>query len=489
MDEGLESLDASLPSTLGIFPGLCVTGRYVLSRNTHRHSGNGLKAFALPDGRVAIAVADVGGHGPAASTAVVRLMAVLRGHLETGADVAQSLQAVERYAKRSPSGTGATMAVALISQGDGTAEVGTAGHCPPLVLTADGAVQDVDLPPSRPLGLDGQASVTHLRLEVGDCLVMNTDGLLTARSGAVRDGCVRLRQVLEKLGRSEVTGPAHGDDVAEQVLSTMQQPDGFVDDVALLVAQRCAPPPPFHFLAEAEQGQPARAVAFFSAWLDTLAVGLLDHVALRGALSEITDNVVHHAYRRQAQGTFEVEASLTVEGVVQVSVRDSGRWHPQDGGGRGLVVAGGLVESLQLHRDDDGTEAVLRQTVGRPVPLLRSHASDPLTGEPVDDGPFIAPMSTEEGPGVLRVRGAVSAFEAEELHEVVHEVTLSGTQSATVDLSQVTRLSGPAVRVLFDYYDRATSSGVDFRVVAPEGSPADQVLTQSALPHENFAAG
>lgn len=483
MDDGLESLDASLPSTLGIYPGLCVTGRYVLSRNTQRHSGSGLKAFALPDGRVALAVADVGQHGPAATTATVRLMAVLRGHLETGADVAQALLAVERYAARSPSGAGATMAVALVSQGDGTAEVGTAGHFAPLVLTADGDVHEVSLAPSRPLGLRGGASVTKISLEVGDTLVMSTDGLLTARSGGVRDGCQQLRQVLEKLGRTERSGPAHGDHVAQHVLEAMQKPHGFVDDVALLVAQRCSPPAPFHFVAESEQGEPARAVAFFSSWLDSLGVGLLDHVALRGALSEITDNVVHHAYRNQVTGTFEVEASLTVEGVVQVRVRDSGRWHPQAGGGRRLVVAGGLVESLELHRDADGTEAVLCQTVGRPVPMLRSQEADPLTGTPLDHGPWVEPMTIDEEPGTLRVRGAVGAWEAEDLQETVHELTLSGTQSATVDLSGVSRLSGPAVRVLFDYYDRASSSGVDFAVVAREGTPADQVLTRADLPH------
>jgi anti-anti-sigma regulatory factor len=97
-------------------------------------------------------------------------------------------------------------------------------------------------------------------------------------------------------------------------------------------------------------------------------------------------------------------------------------------------------------------------------------------------------MTTHESPRHLDVSGVIGEDDSEELRDALHEVTLAGTRDATVDLSGVTRLSGPAVRVLFDYRRRAAGSGAELTVVAEAGSAAQQVLAQVDLPHAFGAA-
>lgn len=484
MTKDLDALDAMLPSSLGVFPGLCLTGRYVLSRDTERHRGNGLKAFSMPDGRIAAAVADTGLHGATAATSAVRLLAVLRGQLESGASLQQALGSVDRYASRSSSEAGATMVVALVDPDDGTAEIATVGHQPPLVL-GQGEVEQVDLQPSRPLGLGGEVSTTELTLDVGDAILLHTDGLLTSRSGAPDRGTEELLDILRTAEIRRPPGPMYCDTVADRVLGELQHPDGFLDDVALLVLQRREPPAPFRFTGRTEPGQDTDLTTAFGNWLDALGVGLLDHVTLGGALREVVASVMEHARGASSTDELEVEAALAADATVDVWVRDRNRWRAEDGErGHGLVVAGGLVDHLRLHHHADGTDVVLQQPIGRPVPLLRSVTVDPASGRALPSIPALSDMTVEVRPGHASIAGAVGSDDVDAFRETIHEATLAGTLAATVDLQHVTRLSGPAVRVLFEYLERAAESVVPFTVMAGTGSAAGQVMRLAAMPHD-----
>jgi anti-anti-sigma regulatory factor/anti-sigma regulatory factor (Ser/Thr protein kinase) len=278
----------------------------------------------------------------------------------------------------------------------------------------------------------------------------------------------------------------YGDAVAEHVLGRMQHPNGFVDDVALLIVQRRTPPEPFHMSGRAEDDEDARVLTRFGQWLDALGVGLLDHVALGGALREVLASVMSHAEReRHGDRRFAVEATLGTDAVVRLRVSDSNRWRAEDGArGPGLVVAGGLVDHLRLHHTADGTDVIMEQAIGRPVPLLQSQAVDSGTGRPVPDLTGPSDLAVSVGAGHAEVAGAIGVDEIEAFRETVHEATLAGTLPATIDLGGVTRLGGPAVRVLFEYLERANESGVSFRVVVDPGSAADHFLTQTDMPHE-----
>ena len=61
--------------------------------------------------------------------------------------------------------------------------ISRAGHPPPLVVRADGSVEEVG-PPGRALGVfpDAELKDTHMRLVPGETLVFYTDGVTEARA-------------------------------------------------------------------------------------------------------------------------------------------------------------------------------------------------------------------------------------------------------------------------------------------------------------------
>lgn len=120
-------------------------------------------------------------------------------------------------------------------------EAGSAGHPPPLLVTAAGDVRPL---PCRGtlLGTFDQIRVepAQLSLDVGDALVMYTDGVIEARRGREEFGEERLMAVLALAARGEATEIAGA--VEEAVLSFQ---DGVArDDIAVVVIQAVPPEQP-----------------------------------------------------------------------------------------------------------------------------------------------------------------------------------------------------------------------------------------------------
>ena len=59
---------------------------------------------------------------------------------------------------------------------------------------------------------------------------------------------------------------------------------------------------------------------------------------------------------------------LHADGLVTLTVRDTGRWRAPRGTnrGRGLKIIAAAVDELDLHTTDAGTEVVMRRRLGRP---------------------------------------------------------------------------------------------------------------------------
>ena len=101
-----------------------------------------------------------------------------------------------------------------------------AGHVPPVVMDAHGAVV-LEGDPEPPLGLAGARSVSEYRLPYGAALVLCTDGLIERRRGSLDHGLAVLRSVLA--GR-----PVAGT-TATRVLQAMVDELGPVDDDVTVV--------------------------------------------------------------------------------------------------------------------------------------------------------------------------------------------------------------------------------------------------------------
>ncbi|HZH22065.1 MAG TPA: PP2C family protein-serine/threonine phosphatase, partial [Geodermatophilus sp.] len=118
----------------------------------------------------------------------------------------------------------------------------SAGHLPPLLVTADGSARLLDGAPDRVLGLDVPESTPrrdHLgTLSTGETLLLYTDGLVERRGEDLDVGLQRLVDTVAELGGMPL------DELCDQVLRRM--PTDGDDDVAVIAVRVCprgTPPP------------------------------------------------------------------------------------------------------------------------------------------------------------------------------------------------------------------------------------------------------
>lgn len=484
-DGQFEAIDAALPGTLPVLPRAVVSGTYVLSGAGRSPRGDGFRAFPLSGGRLAAAVCDSRGHGLAATDATARLLAVLRSSLELGAHAGGALRAVDTYAAMSPATRGSTMALCLVDLADGTVEVASAGQSAPSLSALDGGVRTLAVPASSPLGLTGEVGTATHVMTPGSVLTLHTSGLLSARGRASRQAVSHLRRLLGEatVAMEGPPGPEGLDRTCHSVVEQMQRPGGFRDDVAVLMVARRTAPEHFARHLPARPGDLHRTVRALDDWLGAVGAGLLDRIALRQAVLEVGTNVVRHAYATTAtdgSGEFTVRAELLAAGTLEVEVTDTGRWrHPEGGEGRGLVLAAGLVDELLLHREPGGTRVVLRQALGRPVPLYGAVVVDPGVPDTRAEDVFTC---WDDGTA-LHVAGAVSHEAAEAFAALVHERSRAGTAECLLDLDAVTHLGGDGVLVLHDAVRRASTCGGSLTVRCGPTTPARLVLDQVGLAH------
>jgi hypothetical protein len=136
--------------------------------------------ITLPDGRVALVLADVSGHGlgPALLAALCR--SYLRAALAQHEDLGQALNLVNSLLSEDlPDGWFITTVVAVLNAEEGSVQLISAGHGPNLLFHALDSRFDAfpaDAPPlgvlkALPLGVG-----RRFKLEVGDLLVLVSDG-------------------------------------------------------------------------------------------------------------------------------------------------------------------------------------------------------------------------------------------------------------------------------------------------------------------------
>lgn len=106
----------------------------------------------------------------------------------------------------------------------------------------------------------------------------------------------------------------------------------------------------------------------------------LDDVVL--AVHEAVSNSIEHGYGGIDAGDVVVVGTRHLDGETQrarIVVRDDGRWRPpRDPGyrGRGLPVMRGCMSHVDVRPGPGGTEV---EMLSRPVPVVRSRTSTPLT--------------------------------------------------------------------------------------------------------------
>ena len=101
------------------------------------------------------------------------------------------------------------------------------------------------------------------------------------------------------------------------------------------------------------------------------------------------------------------------------------------------------------------------------------------------DGATWTPVLEVPGTGEHRVRvdGPITALTAEGLAKDLQRLSRNGTRGLVVDLTGVTVLASAGVAALQHAIRRGRDHDRELRLYAPPRSPAQHVLTLTALPH------
>ncbi|WP_229858527.1 PP2C family protein-serine/threonine phosphatase, partial [Streptomyces poonensis] len=150
--------------------------------------GDWYDAVVLPSKQVLLSVGDVAGHGIEAATSMVVLRNALRGLAVTGAGPAQLLSWLNNVAHHLTNSVTATAICALYDPSTRVLRWARAGHLPP-VLVREG--QAATLPMLKGLLLGAVSDVAYqeaeVRLDIGDTLLMYTDGLVERRDRSMEE--------------------------------------------------------------------------------------------------------------------------------------------------------------------------------------------------------------------------------------------------------------------------------------------------------------
>lgn len=223
---------ALLPERIPTVPGLAVAVRYRAGAGDVQVGGDWYDVFRLPDGSVALTVGDVAGHDLAAAGTMGRLRAQVRACAHAVNRPGPALAALDRLVHAAEEEDLATVVLAVWRPGADALAVAAAGHPPPLVVDADGA-RFVPTSAGPPIGADvTPASYPEQRVSIptgGATLVFYSDGLVERRDRSMEEGMAELR--------ATATGRLDPHDLADDLVAQLEPPQGWEDDVALLVCR------------------------------------------------------------------------------------------------------------------------------------------------------------------------------------------------------------------------------------------------------------
>lgn len=162
------------------FPAIDGVAGSVASVPALHVGGDFYDVITLPGGRVGVMVGDVAGKGVPGALFGARLMSDVRYQALLHDDVAKTLITVNDIVnERVTRGMFVTFCYAVLDPATGHVSYGNAGHLPPVVRRADGALEEFHDPSGLPLGVfSGQNyEAGELTLGKGETMLILSDGL------------------------------------------------------------------------------------------------------------------------------------------------------------------------------------------------------------------------------------------------------------------------------------------------------------------------
>ena len=232
---------AIMPAAAAVIPGLEIGASYRQAGMTQQIGGDWYDAMALPGQRAYLAVGDVVGHGVTAAEDMTQLRNAGRTLAIAGYQPASILEELARVTDWATSGKFATVAAAIIEPDVSLITYATAGHPPILIRRAKTGTVEI-LPPAEgpALCLPGdhdfpQYTQGQTGFDVGDIMLMYTDGLIERRGEDLEEGIARAAERLQ----AWQPGAPLGSFCDELIASLAAEPQ--LDDMCVLAVSRPGP--------------------------------------------------------------------------------------------------------------------------------------------------------------------------------------------------------------------------------------------------------
>ena len=319
--------------------------------------GDWYDIVALPSNKIAVVTGDCVGRGLAAAVVMSQLRSASRALLLQNTTAARVLEGLDAVAGRIPGAMCTTVCISIIDPVTGEMSSSSAGHMPVLWSSPDGAHGDVNTGRSVPLaavpGVHRPESFTVLA--PGATIVWYTDGLVERRGLAIDDGISNLTTMLR------TSANRTPDVLADRILSWMRPPDGYDDDIAMVIYRQ--PPKPMHLDMKALPESLALIRRELTDWLriGNLTAAKVSDIVL--AVAEAATNAIEHAYRNMPAGRVSVDVRAAGRDVV-ITIRDRGSWQTpaRDSGrrGRGIKLIRALTDEAEISSDESGTVVTMR---------------------------------------------------------------------------------------------------------------------------------
>lgn len=478
---------ALLAATVPIVPGADVAAEYLVAAEDTAAGGDWFDALPL-GGHLVLVVGDVVGHGVEAAAVMSQLRTALRMQLTAGLSITEALEAVDRFHEQVPGSKSATICVGALNFSTGEFQYCTAGHPPPLVVTADAGSRYLEPSGGGPLGSGNGFPVRSEPIDVGHAVLLYSDGLIERPGRPLAASTTEFAELAASIaagtGGFVIDAPARPiDRLCSETLELLLRSTGYNDDVTLLAAQRRTATPPLQVTADATIHAARGIRARLRKWLAELGAEADDISDVVHAVSEFVENAVEHGYATEVSGGVEVRAELGGDGLLRAAVTDRGKWKDyregERGRGRGLPMAEALVTESHVVHGPDGTTASLIHRLSRPANFVSDSVVSRVSYQRVVDSEFVSLVA--DG-GRIIVRGEVDSHTASTLDRQIAVESRSGIASLTIDLSAVTHLGSAGVSALAAARERARRHGGDCVLVAPPGSPAHHVLSLVQIP-------
>jgi serine phosphatase RsbU (regulator of sigma subunit)/anti-sigma regulatory factor (Ser/Thr protein kinase) len=345
---------ALLPDQLPRVDGCAFSAAYRPASDEAEVGGDWYDAFTLPDGRIAISVGDVAGHGLGAAAIMGEVRQAMRTAAVAATRPSEVLERVNGAVLMRDSIAMVTAVFAFYDARTSVFSYAVAGHPPPILAVPGGFSRLLPLG-GLPLGCSTAVDSPNwtFTLPDGGLLAFYTDGLIENERNLERGERVLLQAVRDV---SEAAEEHCAGAIQARVFGTSDNRD----DAAVLTLTRHAPVPGYVFSAVSTVAPLARAI--LEQHLMPLPFDEEKRFGILVAAGEAVANAVEHAYRGDDPGLIRLSIECDANALI-VTVEDYGRWRSfvkREERGRGIELMRAFTDGLQIKSRQESTAVILR---------------------------------------------------------------------------------------------------------------------------------